>query len=45
MIPSIQSPAVFPFNNNEDKISRAAKNKDTIIGLNEDFIMLILIKS
>jgi hypothetical protein len=44
MIPSTQYPAVFPFNSQEDKISSAANNKDTIIGLNEDFIILILIK-
>ena len=44
MLPSTQYPPAFPFNNKEDKIKRAAKNKDTIIGLNEDFIILILIK-
>jgi hypothetical protein len=41
MIPSTQLPAVFPFNSKEDKIIRAAKNKDTIIGLNVDLMVLI----
>jgi hypothetical protein len=44
MINSTPSPALFPFNNKEDKMSRAAKIKDTIIGLSEGFITLILIR-
>jgi hypothetical protein len=44
MIPSTQLRAGFPFNSKEDKIIRAAKNKDTIIGLNMGFIILSLIK-
>jgi hypothetical protein len=43
MLPDTQYPAAFPFNSKAEKITRAAKNRDTSIGLKNDFITPVLI--